>query len=333
MKKLKSKQLVLPMIAVISVVLLGCSSNEHLHSESLNSQEKIKDAVVQVIANRIGTDSTNLLCSGIVIKLKKGMYECKNPILVTAGHCLNKLDKITVMNDKGARFHVPGSEIQALRKKCLDAKELDCLVTPEDVDSLVFDQALIPIYNEIEEVKPYEIDINEVLSQEELEPCFEDPNLTARMTSAIRVTPEKISKLGITSKTNIDNSSIQIYTQTCTNLKWYEKLKYIRTEYKKLVSQNLEPEIINEEKVYEDYTEGIYRNLLEHKCISIKGLSGSFITLDCNNKKGFFINVGRVVYKEQTTSSPRSPHKVAYHVDSKLLEFYFENYCSSDAYY
>ena len=202
----------------------SCNENDFFSAETPHD---IKDATVALL--------TTGLCSGIVIKLKKGAKECRNPLLLTAGHCVAPYEKdalIRAINHKKSFLHIPNSEVLSLQKQCLNEDKTNCLVTPDDLlqDDLKnafknggVDQALIPIYSSYEKrgkITPYEIDIDKVASETELGVCFKDSSQSVLMTSAL--SPEHVTKMGLDSKVNPENPSTYIKSHVCNNLRWVE---------------------------------------------------------------------------------------------------------------
>ena len=239
---------------------------------SAQTPEDIKGATVRV--GMVG------ICSGLVIKLKKGGRECRNPLLLTAGHCVAPYEKdktIRVTGYKGS-IDIPSSKVLSLQNKCLDRDRKNCLVTPDELLEPDFenefkhggvDQALMPLYSSYVKkgkITPYEIDIEKIANETELGSCFKDSSLAVRMTSVLNT--DHVDKMGIDSKVNPKNPSTYIRSHICNNLSWVKPM------------------------IFQGRTENFLKSVLSHRCPSHEGISGSFMELSCKGKKGIFVHQG-----------------------------------------
>ncbi len=278
--------------------------------------ENIRKATVRVIG--AGT------CSGLVIRLKRGEKKCKDPLLLTAGHCVapeKDFKLIRIINYKGT-FRIPRKKISSLQEKCL--KPHNCLVSPDYVLEDEFhhsgvDQALIPMpirYRKKGNIPVFEIDIDKVANKEDLDSCFKDPYLQARITSVL--TKPHLKKM---KKNEPKTRKDYIQSHTCHNLSW---MKIRRNE-------------------------GVIKRRLGHRCPTLDDISGSFINLKCHNKKALFVHEGQRVVGTSNEVEDRAEageiiysseyerresfKNIATHIEPELLEFYFHNYCDSNIAY
>ena len=284
-------------------------------------EESLRDATVSVVRTRgnsvIGSGA------GTVIKLKKGADFCNKPLLLTSAHCVNLSGitggELTNYNHIGGAFISP-DEIRELQNVCLDSANKNCLVTPQsmiDASDLGYtgvDQALIPLTNfnpkyATGTIPAYEVDIDKVSTENDLEGCFNGTKAT--MTTSLR--EDHLQSDGGPIKGQVTNNIRDLIRKdTCKNLSWMGEKN---------------PKTI--------------RHYITHNCPTLKGLSGSLLTLNCNNKKGFFIHGGssfggisdetekRAKDGESMTFDPnnRSFVNTAFHITPDLLQLFSDNYC------
>ena len=86
---------------------------------------------------------------------------------------------------------------------------------------------------------------------------------------------------------------------------------------------------------------GTTKDYLIHDCPTVEGLSGSLLTLQCNNRKGLFVHDGRIfggISDEEKAnaradeSMPFDPNNrsfvnTAFHITPDLLQLFSDNYC------
>ena len=278
-----------------------------------NLSTELRDATVMV------SGSGN--CSGVVIKLKRGGVFCEKPLLLTAGHCVDPVEKtsenIYFGNHKTGLLEFPTSNIYPLQKQCLTSQKQNCLVTPQEIlddgkvklPYLGVDQALIPISPDGVERMGLEVDLDKIAKKEELGECFEEGK-EATVTSYL--SGEHITAMDLDKPPNdID----YIKGDTCKDLIW---LKGKREAFKET---------------------------LGHRCPTLPGMSGSFLTIDsCNNKRGLFVHrdsrlIGaseelkeKAKNKESIDSSEYEGiehfKNTATYIDPQLLELYAKKYCN-----
>ena len=260
-------------------------------------------------------------CAGTVIEIKKEGKSCRKPLLLTSAHCVNFLD-VTGKREVGAFNHLGGAfitpqEIQDLQGRCLDTANKNCLVTPEtmiNASNLGYtgvDQALVPLTNFNEEyaigtISGYEVDIDQVATKDDLEGCF-DGTREAIITTSLG--EYHLSSKGGPIRGRVPNNTRDLIRKdTCKNLSW-EK--------------------------------GRTKDYINHDCPALVGLSGSLLTLSCNNKKGLFVHQtqrfgARVSQREidkatAGESMPFDPYRsfvnTAVHITPELLELFSDNYC------
>ena len=186
------------------------------------------------------------------------------------------------------------------------------------------DQALMPLYSSYVKkgkITPYEIDIENIANETELGSCFKDASLSVRMTSAL--SPDHVDKMGIDSKVNPKNPSTYIRSHICNNLSWVKPM------------------------IFQGRTENFLKSVLSHRCPTHEGMSGSFMELECKEKKGFFVHQagrfegiseyvkkiaeqGGIIYPDRYEDKNSFINK-ATQIDYDLLNLYFQNYCVSSS--
>ena len=296
---------------------LFCDSNDvnECAFPSQPVEEGLKDSIVTI--------SGKGRCSGVILRLRKGARMCNTPVLLTAGHCTLSHEKPddnkTIGAFKvGAYVKIEQQHIRPLQKKCLPGH--NCLVTPDRVSKYAYtglDLALVPLFSHnIKRKKgyipPYEIDIEKVADEKELDQCLRNPDLRVVMTSALN--KKHIKKMRKPEPQITEN---YIQSHSCSRLNWrYAEKRYISKSY------------------------------LGHRCPTVDGLSGSFMKLECGGKTGLFVyrgHSGGGVSKEIWLKAALKDEIIlrheyenvkgfennASHIDPELLEYYFDNYCGS----
>ncbi len=175
------------------------------------------------------------------------------------------------------------------------------------------DQALIPMelrYRRKGKIPAFEIDIEKIASKKDLDSCFKNPLVQVSVTSVL-TNPhlEKMKK----DKPKVLKDYIQ--SHTCNQLSWI--------------------------KIRKD--EGVLKRRLGHRCPALHGMSGSFMNLECNNKRDLFVYRGQrltgtsdEIYKKAESGEIIYPSEyeeresfknTATYIEPELLEFHFNNYC------
>ena len=290
-------------------------------------EESLLNATVTVARMNHGSPSA---CSGTVIRLIKGRQSCKVPLLLTSAHCVDLSEIstkiVTAVNHKGAA-HIDLIEIEKFQGRCVEGSTKNCLVPPLDKieDSNLgytgVDQALIPLKKEYFNkdyadgfISGYELNLDEISTRKDkdvFQTCF-DQKKPATMSAILR--PHHFEgALKRTSPTKIQD---RIRKDTCRNLIWMGTTTTTET----------------------------IKHYITHDCPSLEGLSGSLITLSCNNKKGIFVvdaqrfggisaeTEKRAEDGETMTFNPNNQSFVntAVHIDKDLLELFSDNYCGFD---
>ncbi len=165
-------------------------------------------------------------------------------------------------------------------------------------------------------IPAFEIDIERVANKEDLDSCFKDPYLQARITSVL--TKSHLKKM---KKNELKAIKDYIQSHTCHNLSW---MKIRRNE-------------------------GVIKRSLGHRCPGLYGMSGSFMNFECHNKKALFVHkghlfiaasdevynrakAGEIIYSSEYERK-ESFKNTAIYIEPELLEFYFNNYCDSNVAY
>ena len=219
-------------------------------------------------------------CSGSVIELKRGHETCKTPFLLTAGHCADPTktgNTISFANRKiqkslGGFYHVKNQTLKSLQTKCVRSQDHptqeNCLLTPQhilnDENKRKFggvDQALIPITNYGSNLPRIRVDLNSLLKKDELTQCFQK-NHEATVVSYL--TEEHLSKIG-KGHLNTGEDKDHIRADRCSDLSWRDR-KHRHTDK---------------------------TNYSNTGVPALKGMSGSFFSLSCENKQALFIYEGQ----------------------------------------
>ena len=266
-------------------------------------------------------------CSGSIIELQRGHETCKTPFLLTAGHCAdpkNIANTIRFGNRKTQKLSgilkVKKQALQTLQTKCVRSQDHptqeNCLLTPQhilnDENKRKFggvDQALIPITNYGSNLPRIRVDLNSLLKKDELTQCFQK-NHEATVVSYL--TEEHLSKIG-KGHLNTGEDKDHIRADRCSDLSWFRKHRHT------------------------------IKKIIAHRCPTLKGMSGSFFSLSCENKQALFIYEGQSLEGtsdslKQKARDGRSIYSSEYqvkenfkntatHIDPKLLERYARDYC------
>ena len=217
-------------------------------------------------------------CSGSIIELQRGHETCKTPFLLTAGHCADptktgnfiRFANRKIQKSLGSFYKVKNQTLKSLQTKCVRSQDHptqeNCLLTPQhilnDDNKRKFggvDQALIPITNYGSNLPRIRVDLNSLLKKDELTQCFSTKNHEATVVSYL--TEEHLSKIG-KGHLNTGEDKDHIRADRCSDLSWRD---------------------IN------NYT---VKQVIQHRCPSLYGMSGSFFRcLAKINKLFWFIKV------------------------------------------
>ena len=267
-------------------------------------------------------------CSGSIIELQRGHETCETPFLLTAGHCANptktgnfiRFANRKIQKSLGSFYKVKKEALQTLKTKCVRSQDHptqeNCLLTPQhilnDENKRKFggvDQALIPITNYGSNLPRIRVDLNSLLKKDELTQCFQK-NHEATVVSYL--TEEHLSKIG-KGHLNTGEDKDHIRADRCSDLSWFPKHR------------------------------NTIKQIIAHRCPTLKGMSGSFFSLSCENKQALFIyegqslegtsdslkqkaRDGRSIYSSEYQGK-ESFKNTATHIDLKILERYAKDYC------
>ena len=177
------------------------------------------------------------------------------------------------------------------------------------------DQALVPLRNFFKgSIPAYEVDLDNISSKTDLTRCFQDKT-EATMSTSLRA--DHFEDKGGPLRGGSSGKAIDLIRKdTCRNLNWMGDNYKIHKQLKSTSLMNV---------------------------LLYPGLSGSLLTLSCNNKKGFFIvhrclkawwdfslKIERRAKEGQSMDfnfENQSFVNTAVHINKELLELFSDNYC------
>ena len=272
-------------------------------------------------------------CTGTIVKLKKDGQACKKAQyhLITTGHCImetreSSVDYVRSLKIKRTQnttsdFSLSFSkDIEDLtRPPYCTSEGKDCLLNGLDF-SLEYegsDQAILPISqkNLPPDIKPLEIDIKDIVNKKEMFSCLYKKKSDIYFSQILRDKDIKTLEL--------NNSHLGSQVFKCEGSKLSDPYKYLASFFKPMLS---------------------------HRCPTINGTSGSMGHTKCEKKQALFIHSFNQSNKkaslEKKNNLPVPPHlpyyapktgfdsygniNMATHLDSELLEFYFERVCEGN---